>query len=228
MTGLATVVKKELKCFGADKGQFLIYTVMSAVWGLALCLTGPAEGDVGARFWCVFFAVVVTSGFSGTVFISERVSGTLEVLITSGVSRDAVFFGKLIFVVVMSLAVGLLCAVFETAWNCVLDFNMKFWRYFLLFGFSDVVLYVATVYLNAAVSAYLSVRMGNPRFLHFINVLITAGLLALYTWSTWSFSAPEGHYWPVLSAVFLLIGAVFTLLARREFAGERVTQPIIF
>jgi len=228
MTGLATVIKKELKSFGADRSQFIIYTVMSAVWGLALFLSGNSDGDVGARFWCVFFAVIVTSVFSGTVFISERVSGTLEVLITSGVSRDAVFFGKLIFVASMSLAVGLLCAVFESAWCCVVSFDISFWRYFLRFGFSDVVLYAATVYLNAAVGAYLSVRMGNPRFLHFINVLITAVLVALYTWSTWSWSAPREHYWPVLSAGFMLIGALFTFLGRREFMGERITRPVIF
>jgi len=228
MTGLATVIKKELKNFGADRSQFIIYTVMSAVWGLALFLSGNSDGDVGARFWCVFFAVIVTSVFSGTVFISERVSGTLEVLITSGVSRDAVFFGKLIFVAAMSLAVGLLCAVFESAWCCVLVLNMDFLLYFLPYGFSDVVLYAATVYLNAAVGAYLSVRMSNPRFLHFINVLITAVLVALYTWSSWSWSAPREHYWPVLAAGFMLIGVVFTFLGRREFMGERITRPVIF
>jgi ABC-type Na+ efflux pump permease subunit len=220
MTGLLAVLRKELKCFGADKGQFLIYAIMSVVWSFAIFFDGFAAADTfNARFLSVFFAVVVAAGFSGTVFISERVSGTLEILITSGISRDAVFFGKLIFVVAISVAVGLLCAVFTLAWGIALGAGVS-----PALGVDDAALYASTVYLNAAASACLSVRMGNPRFLHFINLFMTAGLLALYGAAVAVFTAP----WPVLAAGFLLIGAVFTLLARREFAGERVTRPVIF
>jgi hypothetical protein len=219
MTGLLTVIRKELKCFAADKGQFFLYAVMSAVWGLALFIDGVGGDASDARFWSVFLAVVVAAGFSGTVFISERVSGTLEVLMTSGVSRDAVFFGKLFFVVVMSMVIGLLCAVLAPAWGVAFGSGAS-----LRLGASDAALYVSAACLNAAASAWLSVRMGNPRFLHFINLFMTAGLAALYGAASAVFSAP----WPVLAAAFLLAGALFAFLARREFAGERVTRPVIF
>jgi len=219
MTGLLTVVRKELKCFGGDRGQLLIYAVMSAMWSLALFIGGVTGDTVGARFWSVFFAVIVAAGFSGTVFISERVTGTLEVLITSGISRDAVFFGKMIFAVVMSMAVGLLCAVFALMWGVALGAGRP-----PSLGINDAVLYVSTAYLNAAVSACLSVRMGNPRFLHFINLFMTAGLLAVYSAALALFAAS----WSVLAGGFLLIGVLFTFLARREFAGEGITRPVIF
>jgi ABC-type Na+ efflux pump permease subunit len=214
MTGLLTVLRKEFKCFGADKGQFFLYAVMSAMWGMAFLFEGVGGDTLSARFLCVFFAVIVTAGFSNTVFISERVTGTLEILITSGISRDAVFFGKMLFVVGMSVAVGLLCVFFFQAWGIAFRFAS------MSLGIDDAAFYVSTAYLNAAVSACLSVRMGNPRFLHFINLLMTAGLVTLYS----VFMVP----WPVLAAGFLLIGALFTFLARREFAGERVTRPVIF
>jgi ABC-type transport system involved in multi-copper enzyme maturation permease subunit len=219
MTGLLTIIRKELKCFGGDKGQFLIYALMSALWSLALFLDGAAGGAMGVRFWSVFFAVIVAAGFSGTVFISERVTGTLEVLLTSGVSRGAVFFGKMVFATGMSTAVGALCAFFALLWGFAFGAGAPIWL-----GASDAALYVSTVYLNAAVSACLSVRLGNPRFLHFINLFITAALLAAYS-AVWALYAVP---WPALAAGFLLTGALFTFLARREFAGERVTRPVIF
>ncbi|MDR2693926.1 MAG: hypothetical protein LBB74_06895 [Chitinispirillales bacterium] len=219
MAGMLTVVRKELKCFGGDKGQFIIYALMSALWSLAL-FSGGFNGDAaGGRFWCVFFAVIVASGFSGTVFISERVTGTLEILITSGISRDAVLFGKMVFAVGMSMAVGLLCAVFALIWGFALGAGAS-----VRLGINDAALYASTVFLNAAVSACLSVRMGNPRFLHFINLFMTAALLAAYIAVSFLFAAS----WPFLAAGFLLLGTLFTFLARREFAGERITRPVIF
>jgi ABC-type Na+ efflux pump permease subunit len=219
MTGLPTVVRKELKCFGGDKGQFFVYALMSALWGLALSIDGSSGGGAGARFLSVFFAVIVAAGFTGTIFISERVTGTLEVLFTSGVSRDAVFFGKMLFAVGMSMAVGLLCAAFALLWGVTLDAGAP-WRP----GVSDAALYISTAYLNAAASACFSVRMGNPRFLHFINLFMTAALLSVYS----AASTLLAVSWPMLAGGFLSVGVLFTFLARREFAGERVTRPVIF
>jgi ABC-type Na+ efflux pump permease subunit len=216
MTGLRTVIQKEIKCFfGSDKSTFLIYAMISLMWSFALLLE-VGNGD----FWLVFFSVIVAANFSSTVFISERVNGNLEVLITSGLSRDAALFGKMIFIVAMTAAIGLVCALFAACWSAVLlDAGAP--PPVSVYG---ALLYLSATFLNAAASAYFSVRLGNPRFLHFINLLMTGAFVAAYDAASSFFQMHPS----ILVLGFLLAGTLFTFLARREFAGERIIRPIIF
>ncbi|MDR2578879.1 MAG: hypothetical protein LBC70_08775 [Chitinispirillales bacterium] len=219
MTGLRTVIQKETKCFlASDKSTFLIYAVISLIWSFALFSGGGEAGGI----WLIFFSVIVAANFSSTVFISERVNGNLEVLITSGLSRDAALFGKMIFVVAMTSAIGLVCAVLAALWAAVLPGAD------MLPSAGDcaggALLYLSATFLNAAASAYFSVRLGNPRFLHFINLFIIGAFVGVYSAASVFFTAHP----LILVSVFLVAGMVFTLLARREFAGERIIRPIIF
>ena len=219
MYGLKTIAQKELKNFiGSDRSTLLIYLVISVLWSFTL-LSGENNG-LGGEVWLVFFSVIVAANFSGTVFISERVSGTLEVLITSGLSRDAVLFGKMLFVIVMTLLIGLLCAALAALWGAVIpDVSLS-----QTLGAYEAVLYFSVTFLNVAASAYFSVRMGNPRFLHFVNLFMTGFLVALYSVAS---GFVELHPL-ILVLAFLAVGVLFTFLARREFAGERIIRPIIF
>jgi len=217
MSGLTTILRKEMKNLtGSDRSALLIYILISVLWSFTL-LSG--ENGFG-EFWLVFFAVIAAANFSGTVFISERVSGTLEILITSGLSRDAVLFGKMLFVIVMTFIMGLLCAGLAMLWGAVIPGLAPMQA----LGVYEAALYLSVTYLNAAASAYFSVRMDNPRFLHFINLFMT-GFLAV------SYRAASGivELHPSVEVLaFLSAGALFTFLARREFAGERIIRPVIF
>ncbi|MDR3012710.1 MAG: hypothetical protein LBU70_05810 [Chitinispirillales bacterium] len=222
MNGLRTVIRKEFKCFfNSDKSTFLIHALMPIIWSLALYFNSGADmGRVGV-FWIFSFAVIVTANFANSVFISERVNGTLEILITSGLSRDAILFGKMFFVIAMTLAVGLICAVWVVVWAHVLPIADGGLPHT---GVSTVLLYLLSAFLCASSSAYLSVRMPNPRFLHFINLFMMSAVAAVY-------SVLETVYFvhPSISIIlFLLLCVIFLLLARREFAGERIIRPIIF
>ena len=225
MTGLATILRKEFKNFASSGvGAFALYAVISILWSYTL-LNGAGW------VWLVFLAVMAAANFSATVFISERISGTLEVLITSGVSRDAVLFGKMLFVIAMTLAMGAACAALAHLWPLLLPEDTDATP---LLGLTDAALYLGATVLNAAAGAYLTARMGNPRFLHFVNFLITAGLVVAYDALFWSltetrplFVALKVHPF-FLAAAFLAIGLAFALLARREFAGERIIRPVIF
>ena len=219
MYGLKTIIQKEFKNFtGSDRSTLLIYLVISVLWSFTLL--SYDSGGIDGGLWLVFFSVIVAANFSGTVFISERVSGTLEVLITSGLSRDAVLFGKMLFVIVMTSIIGILCAALAALWGAVIP-GVELSR---ALGAYEAALYLSVTYLNVAASAYFSVRMGNPRFLHFVNLFMTGFLVGLY-------SAASGFADlrpSILVLAFLASGALFTFLARREFAGERIIRPIIF
>jgi ABC-type transport system involved in multi-copper enzyme maturation permease subunit len=229
MPGLRTIIRKELKCLlGSDKSTFLIHALMPVIWSLALYVNSGIGTDAGgAGFWFVFFAVIVTANFSNTVFISERVNGTLEILITSGLSRDAVLFGKMAFVIAMTLVIGLVCVGLAGVWGVALFLSGAGGETgggLLSIQGYDAGLYASAAFFCASASAYLSVRMPNPRFLHFINLFMMGAVVAVYS----AISAVFAVHSSLLILTFLLMGAIFTLLARREFAGERIVRPIIF
>ncbi|MDR0307575.1 MAG: hypothetical protein LBI42_12170 [Chitinispirillales bacterium] len=218
MAGILTVLQKELASFtGSDKGVFFVYAIIVTVWSFML-LTG--EEGMGGQLWFVFFSVIVAANFSSTVFISERISGNLEVFITSGLSRDAILFGKMIFVIIMTAVVGLSCAVLAAVLGAVLP-EIGDGR---TFGVYDASLYLSATFLNVASSAYLSVRLSNPRLLHFINIFMLGAVVIAYS----LLSALYNLHDIFLLLGFLLLGILFTLLAKREFAGERIIQPVIF
>jgi len=242
MNGLAAVIRKEIKNFaGGGWGTFLLYAIICVAWSFPALFYG--DDGIYGYIWIVFFAVIVTANFSGTVFISERVSGTLEVLITSGLSRDAVLFGKMIFVIAMTTIIGGVCAALAAGWGLSMyaagmyDITETIfdnqadgaeWRRAhaqMIFNLLIIPpIYISAAFLNAAASAYFSVRLTNPRFLHFINLSITGAVAGVYMTASLMFEAPD--YTLILG--FFLLGALFTYLARREFAGERIIRPVIF
>jgi len=218
MAGIITILQKELASFiGSDKGVFGIYAIIVAVWSFMFLF---GEDGVGGQLWFVFFSVIVAANFSSTVFISERINGTLEILITSGLSRDAILFGKMIFIIFMTAVIGFSCAVLAGVLGVILP-GIEGAR---AFGFYDATLYLSATFLNAASSAYFSVRLSNPRLLHFINIFMLGAIIIIYS-AVSSFYTLH-HYF--LAAGFLLLSVLFTFLAKREFAGERIIQPVIF
>ena len=218
MSSIITVLKKEWKCFtGSDRGVFFLYLILVLTWSFLL-----ASGDNSAihtgPLWLVFFSVVIAANFSNTVFISERVTGALEIMITSGLSRNGILFGKMIFVIIMSTAVGGICMGLGLLWHQLFyDFSGGF------LTSSDFLVYVSSVFINVGSSAFLSVRMANPRMLHFTNLLLLGGIVSFYL---------AASQFLTLSPIYLVVllaslGVLFSWLAKREFDSERILQPVI-
>ncbi len=218
MTGFFTVVSKEFKGFaGSEKGAFAVYGILVTVWSFLL-----ASGDSAAAsgpFLFIFFSAIIAANFSNTVFISERMSGSLEILLTSGLSRDAVLFGKMVFIIIVTIIIGVACAALAYVWNSL------FAAYYsdLELGLYDLVFYCSATFLNAAGSAYFSVRLNSPRLLHFLNLFVLGVVMIIYS--------VVSYFWVVemwaLVVMLLIPATVLTLLARKQFAGERIIQPLI-
>lgn len=211
------MLQKEWRCFvGSDRGIFLLYLVLIISW--SFMLASPSEGAVSAGpFWLVFFSVVISANFANTVFISERVNGILEILLTSGLSRRNILYGKMIFVAGMSIAIGVVCIALS-----------QFWRV-IIYGASgvsvsvhDLLLYTAAVFMSTASSAYLSVRMANPRLLHIANLFLLALIITLYTVCAQFWAIP-----PIAPAlVLIVIGSGATYAAQRIYESEKILQPV--
>lgn len=218
MSGTLLILKKEWRCFvGSDRGIFLLYMVLILSW--SFMLASPSDGAVSAGpFWLVFFSVVISANFANTVFISERVNGILEILLTSGLSRRSILYGKMIFVAGMSIAIGIVCIALSQLWRVLI---------YEALGASvsayDLLLYAAAVFMSTASSAYLSVRMANPRLLHIANLFLLALIITLYTVCTQFWVIPPTA--PAL--VLIIIGAGATYAAQCIYESEKILQPVV-
>lgn len=218
INGVRTVLIKEWKCFvGSDRSVFILYMILVVSWSF-LIANSNTQINTGS-LWLVFFSVIVAANFSNTVFISERVTGTLEIFMTSGISRDSILFGKMVFVFLMSSFMGLLCIMFGITWQTIFpEFGIT------SIGVYEIVVYLSSTVLNIGSSAFLSVKMANPRLLHFANILITAVVVIVYMAVSGFLYLP--HY--LLPAVLICGGIVMSIFARREFNSEKILQPVIF
>jgi hypothetical protein len=221
MSQVLLIFKKEwLNFTRGDRSAFFIYLVLVAGWGVLLASMND-QGAAAAPLWIVVFSVIVAVNFSGTVFVLERLSGSLEILLTCGISRSAILYGKMLFVVVMTAGIGAACLAFALLMRTVMNVPEGGSSEILIGRIS--ILYVSATFLNAAGSAYFSVVLPNPRLLHFLNLFIAGFVMTVYTAITLVRPLPL----ETAAAALMLLGVVFTALARREFESERIVKPVV-
>lgn len=221
MRGLCVVFAKEWKSFlGSDKGVFAVYTFLVVLWSFLFLSTGIEHTPQMHTIWLLMFSVIVGSNFSQGVLVSERINGALEVLLTSGLSRGQILYGKCLFIVVMSIAMGYLCVLLSMIWLAVA--NAMGGGYSAAVGPGGYVAFAAAAYMNASSAAWLSIHLSNPRMLHFINFVLMACVVALY--HTVAFFVPLAL--PVLILLLVAVGTCFLVLARKGFEGEKIIRPV--
>jgi len=219
MKGILTIVQKEWRCFlGSDRGIFLLYIVLMLSWSIMLANPGESAAQAG-QIWFIFFSVVISANFSNTVFIAERVNGILEILLTSGLSRKQILFGKMLFVAGMSCIIGIICMLVSNIWR-----HLLFTDGMQTLSAMDVIVYCCAVLMNTASGAYFSVKMGNPRLLHLLNLLVLGGIIILHSVAVSFFTVPT----VALPLLLLVLTAGCTMLALRLYESEKILQPVLF
>jgi len=212
--------KEWLNFLRGDRSVFIIYLILVAGWG-ALLASMNTGGPTTAPLWIVFFSVIIGANFSSTVFVLERMSGSLEILLTSGISRSAILYGKMLFVIVMTIAIGAVCVACALLVRPFFTGPDKTPAEYLTWPYC--VLYVSATLLNAAGSAYFSVWLPNPRLLHFINLLLVGFIMTGYM--AISFIHPLSLYF--VAGLLGLLSVLFAVLAKREFESERIIKPVV-
>jgi ABC-type Na+ efflux pump permease subunit len=211
-----TILKKEWANFrGSERGVFFIYGIIVISWSFL-----PLNKDWGSHsLWWLFFSVIISGNFTNSVFVAERLSGSMEILLTSGFPRTTVFFGKIAFVVFMSVVIGMLCFCLSFVWQMVIDFER------VLFGpeiFYDAFLFCAGTLMNVTFGAWMSFRLQSPRIIPFMTIMVMGVIVTGFYGVSFLFGTPQ---WTL--GVILAVGSVvFGMLAIREFKGEKVIQPI--
>ena len=217
MKKLNAIISKEWKSFaGSDRGVFAVYAVLILSWSFLPLYKGLSMGmeDV----WWLFFSVVISGNFSNTAFVSERLSGSMEILLTSGFPRDTVLFGKAAFITGISIAIGTLCLCLSRLWLHLAGGQTGF-DHAALYGAG---LYCAGTCMNVAIAAWMSVRLQSPRLIPIVTILVMSLIVAGFSGLVFFINVPQ---W-MLPVILLSIAFVFLLLARKEFNGEKIIQPI--
>lgn len=222
MNNVALIFQKEWMSFvGSERSVFFIYVILVVGWGMLLASWQASPSPASyLPLWLALFSVIVAANFANTVFVTERVTGSLEILLTSGVSRNGILYGKLLFVTCMTLVIGAGCIGFSTLVKPLV--NQVPGNGIYLNG-SGYVIYGAASFLNAAASAWLSVVLPNPRVLHLLNLLLISVIMGIQMALSAFFPVP-----PAAAAVVMAVaGVLFSMLAEREYNSERIIKPVI-
>jgi ABC-type Na+ efflux pump permease subunit len=216
MKKINAILGKEWMNFkGSERGVFAIYGILVFFWSFF-----PLNRDLGAGpIWWLFFSVIISGNFSNSVFVSERLSGSMEILLTSGFSRKSVLFGKIAFVLCMSVVIGVLCFSMSIVWLSVSGRGGFLSAPEVLYGIG---LYCCGAFMNATCGAWLSVRLQSPRIIPFMTIFIMAAMVGCFYLLSYVFGT---HLW-MLSIVFIAFAVLFLLLAKKDFDGEKVIQPL--
>lgn len=208
----------------SDLGVFIIYLLMIIAWSFLFAYNIDVKQSEYGYLWLVFYSVIVCGNFSFSAFVSERMLGSLEILLTSGISRRAIIAGKVLFVATMSSSMGFMCYIlsiiinalkFSTAPHLIPDI--------IAFG-EELLLYTGACFMNTTTSAWLSLRISNPRLVPFVNLLVLGLVIVLFSFiSEFIFLS----IWTLTTTVIIL-GIGFYYLAAKDYQSERVIQPIVY
>jgi ABC-type transport system involved in multi-copper enzyme maturation permease subunit len=220
MKDMFAILEKEWRTFtGSEKGVFIVYAILILTWSFLPLYNNLGSFALGGTVWWLFFSVIISGNFAQTVFVTERMSGSMEILLTSGFSRDGVLFGKILFVMVMSIAIGGLCIGLSLAWIALKGHAALLPGTSLLYA---ALLYVAGTFMNAAAGAWMSIRLSSPRLIPFVTILLVGLVCGVYY--ALFFAVPASEW--LLSALLFCAGCVFLALARKDFNGEKIIAPV--
>jgi len=215
------VFNYELKALvKSTKATTLSLATVSVFWGIFFSLNiFSGAQNAFTLVWLLFFALLASAGFASVSFIRERLSGSWEILMASGIERKTVFWAKLIFAQTASflwgaatLLIAVLLAVF-------------LWRFHIetSFLFMLSLFFAASLSINA-ITAYLTIINLNPRAIQLINfAVMTALSMALFPIDYDAFSGKAIILGIVLSP------AVFALsLVPKALYDDKIVQRVIY
>lgn len=216
------IFKNEIRSyFKSDKALFIAHLIIIFSFGSLYSSHFKNLHSNMGLIWLVSFSVIVTSNFSYSTFVSERMNGMLEILLVSGIKRKDILLGKVIHVILFSSIMGLLIYMVSILMNFIMgQREMDIFRSVIV----AFPVYLSSCVFNVSISAWFSVKLPNPRILSFVNLFIIVII------STVNFIIGELFNISGNSIIVILLfgAAVFYKLALNEYRSENVTKPLIF
>ncbi|MCL2845198.1 MAG: ABC transporter permease [Chitinivibrionia bacterium] len=216
-----TIFNYELKSLvKSTKSTVLSLAIVSLFWGIFFSLNiFSNDGSGFALVWLLFFALLASAGFAGISFVRERLSGSWEILIASGIERKTIFLAKFIFAQTASFIWGaatLLIAVSAAVF--LWDFSVEVSLIFIL-----AVFFFAALSVNA-ITAYFTIINVNPRAIQLMNFAVMT-LLSMMIFAIDSTNlAGKATILAILSAPAVLL----LLLVPKALYDDRIVQKVVY
>lgn len=215
--------KEWVSFFKSDRSVFLVYSLVILAWSFLLAGNLDSISSDTGMLWLVFFSVIVSGNISHSIFMHERMNGSLEILLTSGFCRSCILFGKILFVVLISIVMGIVCYSGGLIITTIRNESARFSPASVMV-MKHLAVYSTACVMNASCGAWLSFRMNNPRLLHFFKFLILGFIIVSY-----ELLAVFLPVTPLYLMLFLLLlGVLFGIGAYKSFKHEKVLQPVVF
>ncbi len=216
------IFKFELRAFlKSGVSSLLLLVITSLIWGGVIAGKVETIQFADSWLWVIFFALVAGAAFSTTVFVRERLSSTMEILLISGVERASILWGKLIFTTTFTIFTGLLA--FAMAWICrslILQLPFFLPRELL----QTLTLFIASSFCVSSSSAMLSLSLANPRLVQFLNFLILTVLSTIFALIS-SFFDVSLYLFALIEIIF---GILFSIISQFQFSRETIIQPLVY
>jgi ABC-type Na+ efflux pump permease subunit len=178
MSQIMLMFRKEwLNFVRGDRSIIVLFSVIVVVWGGMLATFNMAEPK-SIAVWVASFSFVISVNFSSTVFILERLNGSLEILLTSGLSRKSIVYGKMLFVIVMTVVIGAACVGISFVVHPIVAQIQEVSS--ASYQLPYLLLYLCIAFLNTSSGAFFSVRLPNPRLYFFINLFLLGFIAGIY------------------------------------------------
>ena len=216
-----TIFNYELKSLvKSTKSTVLSLAIVSFFWGIFFSLNIFSEDGSGfALVWLLFFALLASAGFAGISFVRERLSGSWEILVASGIERKTIFWAKFIFAQtasffwgVITLLIAVSSAVF--LWN----FSVEISFFFVL-----AVFFFAALSVNAT-TAYFTIINVNPRAIQLINfAAMTLLSMAVFAIDSANFAGKA-----TILAILSLPAVLLLLLVPKALYDDKIVQRVVY
>ncbi len=221
--GIAVIVRKEfLSLLGSDRSILLLYGFVVFLWSFLFVGAGVDRSAGGTSIWLLPFSVIVVSNFSQGVFVSERLTGAIEILLICGLSRRTIMSGKMLFVWAMAVVMGLACMGLGVLWATLAAAVEAVMPISSPLSPEYLVLFASAAAFNTSFVALLSIYLPNPRMSHLVNFLAVAAIMSVYFPCAPRLVAAEY----VLSGVLVLCAVIAAAGVFRGAAGERIARPV--
>ncbi|MFP4415678.1 MAG: hypothetical protein ACOC41_08570 [Chitinivibrionales bacterium] len=218
---ISLIIRHELRGFiKGERSAHIVYLVLLVTWSAVLATNMGELAREPLYLWILFFSVILSGNFGNTVFAAERLNGAMEIVLTCGLARASILYGKIGYVVGMSIVLGALCYMVSFLWLFLMQGQSAWFLYTRSIG-TLAMLYATACMMNACSGAWLSFRLANPRLTHFVNLLVMGLIVTVYG----GLSVMTPLPWIMLGGVMLVFALGFLLLARGDFFSERVVQP---
>jgi len=221
------IFRHELKSLAKSaKSTILSLVLVSLFWGLFLSYNMLEFQK--SIIWIIISAFVASSGFANVSFARERLAGSWEILLASGISRKTIFWAKLAFTQTATFFCGMITLTVAYA---VMYIDLLFAPYYDLI-FIDALLFFCTALSINVLTAYFTIINVNMRAAQLINMsVISVCIMAVH----YVCDMDEGAYafelwtdWAKIIIIMLIPAIPFLFLCPRALYDDKTTLPIVY